>query len=173
MNKIYHISNGKKLLGYYKLGELNRLELKDTFKVWTEGNNDWKNILEYEELKPLVVRTPPPINKGKSYSSIPNRISVKKHAKNIKEAVLLFVFITLAIFIYMGGLAEDSYIINKNNNAEEKVYFQNTSELRIIILYSSVIVSTIITAILYTLEYAFSIITVVKHNLKEIISDLS
>ncbi|MBL7789851.1 MAG: hypothetical protein JNL75_08510 [Chitinophagales bacterium] len=146
MEKIYHIADGKKAIGHYKLDELKEIELKDSFNVWVDGNEEWKNILDFEELKQFVITTPPPLFKKDEelsfVNSIKNWINQNSNTiSNVKFASKGYILTVIAIFIYMGGISSDTCLESINNSVAERIYTTNTTELRLIIFCTSCIIS--------------------------------
>lgn len=93
MDKKYFLNDGKKQFGPLSFDEISKMPLKETNKVWVEGSENWKDITEYEELKPLLIKIPPPIPKNDKTS--------KFIAKEIKvNFKLLIVGLVIGICSY-------------------------------------------------------------------------
>ncbi|MEO6838956.1 MAG: DUF4339 domain-containing protein [Ginsengibacter sp.] len=108
MDKKYFLSDGVNQSGPFTFEEISKLFLKKDTKVWVEGAENWKNISEFEELKPLIIIMPPPIPKDENKS--------KNLAKEIKiNFKLLLISLILAICSYpiiafvKGGFKSLSY----------------------------------------------------------------
>lgn len=77
MDKKYFLNDGKKQFGPLSFDEISKMPLKETNKVWVEGSENWKDAQEFEELKPFLIKLPPPLPKsGKNSKFIAKEIKV-------------------------------------------------------------------------------------------------
>ena len=58
---LYFIEKNGAQSGPYTLDELRSQKISSTTLVWKEGIPDWKQAEEFEELKGLIIPTPPPL----------------------------------------------------------------------------------------------------------------
>lgn len=58
---MYFVSKDNKKEGPLSLEEVKRLKLTEDILVWKEGMSNWVNIKEIDELKDLIIITPPPL----------------------------------------------------------------------------------------------------------------
>jgi hypothetical protein len=59
MTKKYFITTGKKKSGPYSIEDLKTIELTHNHLIWTEGFEDWKSIIEIEDLKNYILQEAP------------------------------------------------------------------------------------------------------------------
>lgn len=64
--KKYYLHDGTKNIGPFDIAELQEKKITKTSPVWFEGIEDWTTAGEIEELKNILVSTPPPIKKNVS-----------------------------------------------------------------------------------------------------------
>jgi hypothetical protein len=84
MIKHYFIETNKGKEGPFTFEELSKMKLLDSTKVWHEGLDNWVNIYDVEELKPIVVKSPPP-------TKAENAIKVKEYKLSFfKESLGLY-----------------------------------------------------------------------------------
>jgi len=108
MDKKYFLNNGKEQFGPLSLEEISKMPLKEGGKVWVEGSENWKDISEFEELRPFIIKMPPPLIKGANKS----KIIAKEIKLNFK---LLIVALVIGICSYpiiasvKGGFKSMSY----------------------------------------------------------------
>ncbi|MDR2835149.1 MAG: GYF domain-containing protein [Bacteroidales bacterium] len=80
----YFIFIDNKQIGPLELEDLKNYEIKTSTKIWREGEAEWKEAKDYEELKDFIKIIPPPLKETE-----------KK--QNSKSAVNKLVFLNLAI----------------------------------------------------------------------------
>lgn len=117
MNK-YYLHNGSENIGPFDLEELKAKKITKETPVWCEGMDDWTTAGAVEELKSILVSTPPPIKKvvddPKSNSESTKSTEPKKVIENIttpKKAnwfwrLLKAIVITLALFAIIMAIAD-------------------------------------------------------------------
>lgn len=66
--KKYFINKGAEKKGPFTLEELKKMELTEDYLVWANGFDDWTKITDVEELKDIIIDTPPltPMEKEKA-----------------------------------------------------------------------------------------------------------
>jgi hypothetical protein len=72
MIKHYFIETNKGKEGPFTFEELSTMKLLDNTKIWHDGLDNWANINDVEELKSIVVKSPPP-------TKAENEIKVKEY----------------------------------------------------------------------------------------------
>jgi hypothetical protein len=103
MVKHYFIETNKGKEGPFTFEELSTMKLLDSTKVWHEGLDNWANINDVEELKPIVVKSPPPTQEEKEIQiEEKERKYRKKYIKlYLKENIVLYFFASVFISIIL------------------------------------------------------------------------
>jgi hypothetical protein len=134
MTKKYFITKGKKKSGPYSIEDLKTIELTPNHLIWTEGFDDWKSIIEIEDLKNYILQEPP---------LTPQQIA----SQELKKVTLKILARGPLTFVYSFSIA---YIISYNALRNVRENF-STSEIRdymfimtIVVLISSIILSVIL-----------------------------
>lgn len=118
MERKYFLNDGKKQFGPLNFEEISRMPLMETAKVWVEGSENWKNIGEYEELKPFIIKLPPPIPKNDKNSKLIAK-EIKVNLKLLLIALIVGVVSYPVIAYLEGGFKSLSY------QREFKALFEN------------------------------------------------
>lgn len=102
MEKEYHISLNGKNLGPFSLDQLQKSKIDQESLVWYEGLDDWKPVIDIDELKGHIKSIPPPLPKGEAKKVI------------YAPGYLVLGLILGAITIWMNGA--NVYEIQLNNH---------------------------------------------------------
>ncbi len=115
--KKYYLHDGKENIGPFDLDELKSKGIKKDTIVWCEGMQDWTSAGVIDELKNIVLVTPPPITK-KAEINLPPVLKPKTNWFRWFGKMLL---ITLLFVVAIGLIS--SYFESKNDvpNYEESV----------------------------------------------------
>jgi hypothetical protein len=62
--KRYFTNNGKDQEGPFSLDDLKQKGITSKTKIWFDGIGDWTEAGQIEELKDIILKTPPPFEKG-------------------------------------------------------------------------------------------------------------
>ena len=97
MNKkeYFIINNGVKE-GAFTFEELKQKDIYDTTLIWKAGWEDWKVAKDVEEMKTLIIATPPPSPKEKQ--STEKREAIKSTIKNTSSKTLKVIGLIVGIF---------------------------------------------------------------------------
>jgi hypothetical protein len=132
----YYIHSGNESIGPFGLDELRSKKITKTTPVWCQGMEDWKHAGEVDELKSLLIVTPPPLKpvitasqKPKEIENVIENYSSKKIEDVIEEEpnrkILgikrdVFFPIAIALILIIGTVSFNLFEENRKNLLEEK-----------------------------------------------------
>jgi len=149
----YFITKGTKKEGPFSIDDLGKMTLTNDYLIWKEGFEKWKPITEIEELKSIVIETPPPTplqEKRKKQKSV--------FLKSLEIGVFRIPAFWLIMFIIMGGFAQDyslEELYGKNDNFP---IFGGADVIRKGLIYASLFISLIISLITTIIHYRINVL---------------
>lgn len=140
--KQYYIFIENEQQGPFNIEELIARKISRETKVWFEGLAEWKNAEEIEELKPIFISIPPPINSFTSKPPAPkfeNKQNVEVEIdgedskifgfkKNIFYAVL-GVLVIILVLVYYNNVQENNRIQNQQAETYNQQLEQQQKEI--------------------------------------------
>lgn len=128
--KIYYIFNGNIKKGPFTLDQLKEETLTQSTLIWYDGLADWTNVYNVEEIKEIIIKTPPPI---KVPPSLTHYNSYQEHEDVAFVGYLLIAFnILLIIFNIIKGNDKDWI---KIYNEYRPIFLMFSSLIKISIVY--------------------------------------
>jgi GYF domain 2 len=97
----YFIQTEGSQKGPFSKDQLAEIKINGNTLVWFDGIDDWKEAKEIDELKDIIVKLPPPINKTTNFNSNtkPKPVVQKNNSKRSYKSVFIFFLIIIALFI--------------------------------------------------------------------------
>ncbi|CAM3545510.1 DUF4339 domain-containing protein [Flavobacterium gelidilacus] len=117
--KKYFLHNGSENIGPFDIEELKEKKITKDTPVWYEGLEDWKDASEIEELKSILLVTPPPLTKKEAPQSFSETKVSEPKKKNYFMKALKIIAIVLVIYLG-GGLIFKA--LNSSNSSSEYSY---------------------------------------------------
>lgn len=157
----YFISLNNKKSGPFSLDELKKMNLTDEYLVWQNGFDDWKNIIEVDELKDFYVKLPPPLpNKTNGlFNNVWN-----KYENEFSLILFLFILFLVFLLVYTGVFLSDSSLIeNDKGLGVYKIGSNDPDELRIQYIFISIIAAALLSFISFLFFQFFSNILFAKN----------
>lgn len=99
--KKFFLHNGSENIGPFDIEELKEKKITKDTPIWYEGLEDWKDASEIEELKSILLVTPPPLSKKSAPQSFSETKVSEPKVKNYFMKALKIIAIVLVI--YLGG----------------------------------------------------------------------
>ena len=132
----YYIHSGNESIGPFGLDELRSKKITKTTPVWCQGMEDWKYAGEVDELKSLLIVTPPPLKPIITASQAPKEIEnvIENYSSKKIEDVIeeepnrkilgikrdVFFPIAIALILIIGTVSFNLFEENRKNLLEEK-----------------------------------------------------
>jgi hypothetical protein len=107
MRKEYFIERQGQKQGAFSLEELKAMDIYDYMLVWKAGWDNWKKVTEVEELKDVVITSPPPTPKEKELFKRKEQINftLKQTSEKTVKVVGVIIFAMFLIAL-MAALSE-------------------------------------------------------------------
>lgn len=110
----YFIHDGNEQKGPFTIEYLKENKIPGDLIVWKEGMEGWQKAKDVEELKEVIISTPPPIPQAPQpvYSAEKNTVVKKSKSKRIALVAVLIIVVAVAGFIYY-----KQYVENKDSDS--------------------------------------------------------